>query len=317
MHIGRGKTGTTALQRLFASARAGLQQQGVRYVVAGNSPGGYGHNNFAKAFIDAPAPYMVMPRNLDEVVEAVRSELLAAGEPRIVMSAENFASADPRRVASFVEAAVPGAEVRIIFFARSQDELVESQCNQFVRTARIQVSFESFIASYDEELEFDRVLEPWATVFGKGAIIARVYDGAAPIAEMVTWLPLRVPLELDPQVASGVNASSGIIATELMRLLNGHEIDVRHRAYAALARALEPLDLPPVYFSADEARTYRRRFAASNRNFSRTYLGRDLADLGGRRYSDEARDSVRAMAEMLPVGGAQRSPASSSSLTIG
>ena len=48
-----------------------------------------------------------------------------------------------------------------------------------------------------------------------------------------------------------------------------------------------------------EARAFRGRYAQITRRFSARYLGQDLEDLGGRRYSDPQRDAIRARIRAL------------------
>ncbi len=87
--------------------------------------------------------------------------------------------ADIPALASFCLEAVGTARIKIIFFARSQDELVESQYNQMIKLALCRKTFCEYLDSELEELDFAASLAPWAAEFGKENIIARVFDAAS------------------------------------------------------------------------------------------------------------------------------------------
>ena len=293
LHIGRGKTGTTAIQRFLSTHRESLRARGVHYVEADDTAQ-MGHQNFAKSFIKQPPSYMEMPPNLERSREAVRSELVNSASNIALISSENLTLVDLSELAKFVRRALGPVGVKIIFFARSQDELAESQYNQMVKLARCAKTFEEYVEHELDELDFAALLIPWAGQFGSDNVIARVFNAAGNrlIEDFLACLPLSGN-DPDWQKDAPIhNPSVGYLAGELFRSLNRFEFPKQRKLYEQLNEIIKPVDLPPVYFNSAGARAFRHRFQASNEVFLRQYLGRDGDDLGGRKFSDEERDRI-------------------------
>ena len=136
-----------------------------------------GHQEFAQSFLQTIPDWMEVSSRLDRIQDEVRSELLRAEHTVFLFSSENFTLVSPERVKAYFEQVFTDVCFRIIFFARSQDELAESQYNQDVKWSGLAVDFDDFIATAAlEEVEFDVLLTPWAEHFGPDSIIARIYD---------------------------------------------------------------------------------------------------------------------------------------------
>lgn len=302
LHIGRGKTGTTAIQAFLSRNRATLEPRGVHYIYAGEWDLGIGHQAFAKSFVTDPPDFMKPPRNPEAVRAAIAAEVAASRAPSILLSSENLTLADPTSLASFAEEC--GIEdVRVIFFGRSQDEVAESQYNQLVKLCRYEMPFADYLATEMGEVDYSAMLDPWAATFGPERIIARIYDagGQTVIDDFLSCLPLRDSGDPFDRTRGDDNESVGFLALQIYRKLNGFELDEQERQalYGALHEALRSRDVPALLFSAADAQSYRDRFRDSNRRFLREYLNRDGDDLGGRRYSDAERDEVWARIKAL------------------
>lgn len=295
LHIGRGKTGTTAIQRFLSVHRAELLAAGLHYLEA-DEAARMGHQNFAKSFICHPPPYMEMPPHLERARDEVRAELVASTAPHALLSSENLTLADIPALASFCRDAVDTARIKIIFFARSQDELVESQYNQMIKLALCQKTFSEYLDSELEELDFAALLAPWSAEFGKENIIARVFDSACDsIRDFLSCLPLPADFATQPETdAASANASVGHLALQAFRALNAYEFQQQRRLYQRLNEIIRPHDQPALFFDSGQARAFRERFRTSNEQFLREYLDRAGSDLGGRKYSDAERDRISA-----------------------
>lgn len=302
LHIGRGKTGTTAIQSFLSLNREALLAHGVHYVVADSASWGRGHHSFAKSFIDRPPSYLATLADPDGARAAVRQELLQVQAETVLLSSENLTMANVEKLARFWKDLFGSATVRIIFFARSQDELAESEYNQTVKAALTQKTFEQFIATELEEMDFAELLAPWARHFGKDQIFARVFNAAGNevISEFLECLDLKdlLPTAALPGEASA-NVSAGFLGLEIFRALNQFHFPRRQELYAQLNRAIKSIDQPSLFFPAARARAFRDRYRSSNRVFSRDYLGGEREDLGGRRYSDAERDRIIASIRRL------------------
>jgi hypothetical protein len=90
---------------------------------------------------------MEVSSRLDRIQDEVRSELLLAEKSVFLFSSENFTLVCPERVKAYFERVFGDVAFKIIFFARSQDELAESQYNQDVKWSGLAASFDDFIAT--------------------------------------------------------------------------------------------------------------------------------------------------------------------------
>lgn len=305
LHIGRGKTGTTTIQRWLAANRDALLRDDVDYLMADDRGRGCGHQQFAKSFIANRPDFMVPAQHpaqvRDEILDAIRNT--PAGQ--VVLSSENFPLADVAEVAAFFRKLPMAHRVHIIFFARSQDELAESEYNQMVKLKRVTEPFASYAENSLEGCHFDRELVPWERYFGRENITCHIYDAGRD--DVVAQFLSAVSPDLAPLAATGnrenekaFNTAVGFKALCVMRLLNGIEIADRRAIYDAILKGFAGSDQPVLFLDAEAAGRFRGRFAESNRAFTSRYLGRSFEDLGGRRYADNERDTL--IAEIRSLG---------------
>jgi hypothetical protein len=305
LHIGRGKTGTTAIQSFLSVNREVLLAQDIHYILADSASRGRGHHGFAKSFIDQPPVYMEALGYAESARAVVRQELLQVKVETVLLSSENLTMANVEKLARFCEDLFGSATVRVIFFARSQDELAESEYNQTVKAALTRTTFEEFIATELEEMDFAELLAPWARRFGKDRILARVFDAAGHdvITDFLGCLGLATPLAgAAPAVETSANASAGFLALEMFHTLNQFHFSRRQGIYAQLNKAIKSADQPSLFFTSAQAQAFRDRYRSSNRAFSRDYLSSERDELGGRRYSDAERDRIIAAIRLLQGG---------------
>jgi len=307
LHIGRGKTGTTALQRYMASVADSLAAQGIHYVRAGGGARGSGHQDFAKSFIRNLPDYMTPPSQPDAARRSVAGEIAHCGAEHIVLSSENFELADPGILRDFFCSLPLSYDVKVIYFARSQDELAESEYNQMVRVKGENRSFKEYAISYISEYDYSSILSPWTQEFGAENIICKIYDGVRSniVSQFMECMPIVLSQSLDARIlapnGAGINASVGLRALVFARILNGIDLGDRFKFYETIFRGLVDHDIPALLFDSSEARQFREQFAASNKVFTRQYMGRELADLGGRRYTDEQRDAIRSRIKAIKL----------------
>lgn len=313
LHIGRGKTGTTAQQAYLGRNRDALLAAGIDYLLAGDRGRGVGHQEFAKSFITDPPGTMIPARDPAGIRAETAAEIRASTAPALLLSSENFPLADLDALADWIAALGVELQVRVIFLVRSQDELAESEYNQMVKLMRETRS----PAAYADALEgadYAAECAAWAARFGAENIQARVYDGAAgdAVARFIDCLPARdLPAPEDTaQDAGYANRSIGARALLAARLLNGIEIEARQPLYRKLFAGFAAAgDLPAVLLSAAQARALRDRYAESNARFARAYLDPAhpacrTGDLGGRRHDDATRDRLFAAVRALGLGEA-------------
>jgi hypothetical protein len=292
----------------LSAQRESLRRRGVHYLES-DDQAQMGHQNFAKSFIKNPPAYMEMPSGLEAARDAVRLELMSSTSSTALLSSENLTLADVSELADFFSRSLGSVRIRIIFFARSQDELAESQYNQMVKLALTAKSFADYVASELDELDFAALLAPWAAHFGRENIIARVFDasGNRVIEDFLSCLfTPGTDLGLRKE-APILNPSVGYLATELFRSLNRFQLPQQRALYDRLNKVMQAFDLPPIYFNSSEARVFREQFRNSNEVFLSDYLGRNGSDLAGRKYSDVERDTIYQQIQTLKKAGETRS----------
>lgn len=299
LHIGRGKTGTTLIQNYLGVQRDLLAGHGVHYVHADDAGRGVGHQQFAKSFIAAPPAYMIPAVDPEEMRENVREEIAKSDARAFILSSENFPLADIDAVRNFFRSLGDGICVKIVFFARSQDEVAESEYNQMVKLKRETRPFSAYCDEALDDCDYMQTAFAWERAFGREHIICRIYDAGSRdvVGQFLDTIPELTCVErraIAPEQSRGAaNASIGMKALVAARLLNGIEIPDRKRLYGQMFEEFARDDLPALLLDSADAARFRARFAESNRAFTARYFGYESEDLGGRRHDDEERDRIR------------------------
>jgi len=294
LHIGRAKTGTTSIQQFLGKHRELLINEGINYLAADSGSRGAGHQNFGKSFIETLLPGMVPPREPDIVRKNVLNELHNMETGAALLSSENLEMVDPRQVKRYFEKLPIQFCIKIIYFVRSQCEMAESEYNQVVRFLRETRSFSQYLNEALVGFEFDEVADKWASCFGEKNIICRIYDGAnTNVVEQFLGCIFPQNIAASLSKTEIVNKSIGAKSLKLARLLNEIEIENRRAVYRVIFQELSHNDLPVLHFDSQGAADFRARYAKSNRLFTERFLGKSLDDIGGRRYTDQERDSIR------------------------
>lgn len=287
LHIGRGKTGTTTLQNVLASNRKYLEECGVCYPASN-------HQSLAKSLLDEIPVWMSDTTGIDTIQEQMKDELRASKCNTILISSENFTLIAPTRLRGYLQDVFGDCNYKIVFFARSQDELAESQYNQDVKHSGEFADFREYIKNgHLEEVYYDELLAPWDAEFGTTNIVCRIYDASRRTVVDEFFSSIDVPvagLSRDKE-RTGTNGSIGMAVLEAYRVLNKYSVK-RCKIYDEIAECLSSNDAPAVLFNAQEALEYRNRFSESNRRFTGKYMSEEREDLGGRRYSDELRQRL-------------------------
>lgn len=297
LHIGLGKTGTTAVQQYLAAQRDHLRHHGLHYLRAGDSGGG-GHQAVAKHFIDVLPDYMTSPPNgTARMIEEIASEIEASSASAFLISSENFPLANVTRIDRWLQTLPADLSIRVIVFVRSQDELAESEYNQMVKLKGECRSFTDYVHAQSAEYDVMKQIEPWMDTFGEHAIKGQIFDAQAKsvVRQFLGCIPEIDSLTDDQEdeiaLRHVANSSIGMKGLILCRLLNELPEAVRPANFQALATAI-PEDTPAILMNSRAAEEFRYRYHAGNRRFSKLFLGKEKSDLGGRRYTAEDRDQL-------------------------
>jgi hypothetical protein len=271
LHIGHGKTGTSALQ-------AGLRMgQGWCHPKTGRSALG-DHNRLFP--VDQPA---FDPEALAGLARA-RAEIGAA--PLAVLSSESLCFAGEEKVAQIARA-FEGLEIRILYYVRRQQDLVESGFRQHqrgrLRVARkVATTVEDYLATHRNSFDFLIRIAPWARVFGDAAITARLYDRATCAADIcadaaaATGLAIRdTGTDTGADTGGRANPSLDVPLTRALMLYREVEPDpVRQMAFrAGLEKIVAEIGPSAARFvDADLAARIRADYADSNAAFAARFL---------------------------------------------
>lgn len=199
LHIGYGKTGSTALQSCLARNRRRLSERGVlypdiRYRRLGTAA--ENHNIVAAALAGVPTPPWASPA--DFFADFERQAKGRDGISTIVISAEGF-SGFPNVLLFETEQSFRDAEIAyirrlrdalgdheatIVAYLRRQDLWLASMANQRVKFEGRNagppfVSMEQFAGAMWPRLDYFASLTNWAEAFGRENLIVRPYERAA------------------------------------------------------------------------------------------------------------------------------------------
>jgi hypothetical protein len=183
LHIGLPKTGTTYIQGWLQANRVALAAAGT-WVPSRQI---YAHR-LAAEFINDPK------RTARSDVAHIRGTSFEAAQNDLVrglrddrfqqaiVSSEYFFESDPPQVASLRDLA-PGTQMRIVVYLRRQDRIIESGYNQEVKamgaTSRIAAG------AYQRKLDWLRLFESWAAVFGEANVTLLNFDLASRSGEVL------------------------------------------------------------------------------------------------------------------------------------
>jgi hypothetical protein len=168
IHIGFGKTGTTAIQSFFSRNRVELLKHDFLYPTTGLEIGGH--------HLLAPVGTCDISGNTQVMYKQLAKEIKDSPASNIFISSENFIFAKPTLIES-VQKEFEKFDVKIIFYIRSQYALIESVFLQWQKVgADYQGSVVNFFNKHKAAFDFEQRIAPWATYFGKDAIISRLYE---------------------------------------------------------------------------------------------------------------------------------------------
>ncbi len=223
LHIGRQKTGTTAIQSHLAFWRSELEEQGFWYP---ESPGGQiAHHDLAIA-VEA-----------GEIETSRWSEVLGGrgGAPECettILSSEAFQRVPPTNVAAVLD----GVSPQVVVYLREHYRGAQSSYCQAVHARTVTFSFDVFLRRQKRTLA--SFLEDWTSTFGTEAVVARTYPPASgdirtDFAE-VAGLPI-----LEPQASTLSNPSIGGDLLRFKLVLNRlgvPEAELRKVSYGPIGR---------------------------------------------------------------------------------
>jgi hypothetical protein len=169
LHIGMGKTGTTALQKFFATNRRPLAEDGIGYPEYGAVAG-------AHHLLSPHIPPFLKGVWEFKPVEEWAPNLARVHASKILLSSELIAWTDENLVREFCAGAQKWFDLTVVIYLRRQDNIIMASYIQQIKAGpqkrRIIDMFHSMIPQFD----YESILRPWEDSVGIPNIIVRPYE---------------------------------------------------------------------------------------------------------------------------------------------
>lgn len=284
LHIGMGKTGTTALQEAFWKNRHVLAQAGICYPDIGVVSGAHHKiSPFIPGDLAKSDWVFLKPKEW-------APSLAKSGEQRIVMSSELIAWSTQRAASAFCSALRAHFDLKICLYLRRQDNIIMAAYNQRIKAGAqrrtIGETLETLMKGYD----YARTIRVWDKAAGAQNLIVRPYEQSQfaqgdLITDFFTGvLGMALPADFVRPTKSNSNPRFAPVALEYKRLINCVSKDGKaSSAYneALIAHSQERDETSTAVFheqgllSRDQRRKILSHFAAANAEIAQRFLGRD------------------------------------------
>lgn len=269
LHIGHGKTGTSSIQ--WAMAERSRLRRDVIYPARGRS-NQMAHHGLFPLKGEAYGP---------ETVQTLRqiSERLASVTVPALLSSEHLCHASERKVTQ-ISKAFAGHDLRVVYYIRRQDDLLESAFRQR-QSAQPGACPDPalFLERFAKGFDFENRLQPWRTVFGDEAITLRLYHPTIIGSDVVADIERLLGLPDWPERTAGQkNPSLTAAGTRkvMEAALTSPETALR------LAQELRGVDTEgdnSPFYDAPTRQTIMERYRASNQRIAEQFLDEEAAAL--------------------------------------
>lgn len=235
IHIGTHKTGSTAIQQAFSKGAEGLVRLGFRDDIARDSWTQSDAGNLAAH---------------------LRAQIVPSKPLNYLLSTERFCGeplqgyADAGVIAPRVQDISRDFDPRIVVFLRRQDDFIESLYTQMIHQGGSQ-TFPEFLETIRPEImNWHRLLEDYAAVFGRENIIVRRYhpdfypEPQSLLTDFCSIVGVDPATLAGKQAAKTPNQGYSREALEVALLCNPH-LDESGRGY--LRKLLQKISPKPVF----------------------------------------------------------------------
>ena len=281
LHIGMGKTGTTALQEFFWANRMVLANNGICYPTLGVKSG-------AHHLLSPHVPPFLA--NVWEFIDVAvwAPKLDEVAEPAILLSSELIAWAADDIVRAFCAVLKERFDVKIVIYLRRQDNLVMAGYNQQIKAGTQKRNIHAMLKHQLDRFDYRKKLAPWSSILGDENIIIRPYERGQFFRHDVRMDFMHHVLGIDVNEDYTVDSNNSnprlsFSAMEYKRLLNNLIADTSQSAEfnAVLLEYSEIIDKTSssIYstqalLSPKDRREMLRNCAPVNEMIARKFLGR-------------------------------------------
>jgi hypothetical protein len=169
LHIGMGKTGTTALQLFFADNRHALEQQGILYPKLGEvSSAHHKLSPHVPRFLEQTWNFMSASDWAPQVANT-RCQC-------ILLSSELISRTSPEKVGPFCDSVRALFDLKVVIYVRRQDDIVMASYNQHIKSGMQKRPLLNIYQDMIPKFDYDALLSPWEESVGADSIIVRPYE---------------------------------------------------------------------------------------------------------------------------------------------
>ncbi|MGR9087589.1 MAG: hypothetical protein ACU841_11010 [Gammaproteobacteria bacterium] len=268
IHIGLGKTGTSAIQRFLFQNKAALKAQGILYPLAGLMDSA--HHGLC------PLGQKIDEAHLDQVYDHLKNEIKNESTAKLVISSEHFSFANPLVVEKIWET-TRAFDTKIIFYTRPQTSLIESTFLQWQKYGSDYLGdIRGFWKTHAPSFDFLKIIAPWELAFGTNNIIAKVYavryDARLEFSKLIDMTDIHV-LAMNSERD---NLSINPIFSKLICLIDNNILTNRLDIIEEIAKISSSCTLPkPALLNDIDLHEIRARYAESNDRFADRFLTRE------------------------------------------
>jgi len=277
LHIGQPKTATTSAQGFFKLHRKTLLSKGVLYPQAWLQ--GEGHHSIGGAFATGGIGW-IPAVNADNMQHSLNKEISQTSPRSVLISTESlfYASIDIQKLGDFFK----DYDIEVIVTLRSQDDWTESALRDDYKTGAFNGTPEDYIKRVAERLNYAKVLDDWAQVFGADKLHVLTFEPRSgmtpPEHDLLNVIGITNPEKIGIAQRQNDRLNQDSLAwlkasSDKPRIspADFHTFDLLARWSARNPDAPEHINI----FSPQIRRDIRARFGAGNASVAGTYLGQN------------------------------------------
>jgi len=233
IHIGFMKTGTSAIQSFLKTNKIFLEKKGFYYPTINVEA--MNHLGFSLLENIPSKIHHILPISRENLYEKLKNEIKKTKLNKIILTTEayslittdSFLGEDAPKLLSEI-LGCENYEFKILTFIRRQDEYLESQYNQHIKTHNFWNLYTKDIHAFYEEkrelLNFNMVIERWSKYFGEKNLLVKVYDEKTnSVSDFLELLGIKEKPNINI-LDRTINQKLSFKALEFMRLANKSEI---------------------------------------------------------------------------------------------
>ena len=170
IHIGTGKTGTTAIQQFLSDNDDLLKKSNINYCISGRTE--INHHLLTNNYPDQTKS------NYKKAINSLRKEIQNSNNQIFIISSEYFPGNSKDDIKELYSAVKDLCEINVIVYLRRQDEFVESWFAQIVKALRTNTTITNLLNDLerDEILDYENLIKNWDMDEIKVNMIVKIYD---------------------------------------------------------------------------------------------------------------------------------------------